>query len=529
MKLSAALTTLVTLTSLTSALPNKALNFNKRQSFNQTANATTPSGSGVASTSNLNMTVPVNTTNPNGNGVDPNANNLPSSTQTIVQTLTTTITQQYTTFTQTSTFTATVVIPGGANGVSSIPSNIPGSAPAVVAGNTGSGNTGSGSTGSGSTGAGSGVGAAAGSQCVCSAPAVVATGIYTVALQTLVDLGSTTQTIVNPTTTLGLMTISGGQVVGATPTITHLATPVANTNAALAPGQAYQTIAVPGSGSTPSINIVVIVSIVTPVVSPVAGTNPYGNGVDANANTLPTTSAGPYSNSTSTTTSSSATGSQAAVGSPQAQTSGALVSTASAPTATPQATVAPNTQQAQIGSEGTTPLVNQDGFVQAMVDAHNMYRARHGVQPVTYSSQLAAVALANVNANAAAGTFDHTNTMKPGSDPYGENLGEQYGANNPATLVYLWYNEIQKYDYNNATYSEATGHFTQLVWDDSVTIGCAYIQESTGNMYYLLACEYQTPGNIVGSTPAETQASFNQHVKPVIAGAAPYSAPPANV
>lgn len=503
MKLAAAFSTLVTLTTLASAAPNSYPQYLKRQSFNDTN---------------------TNTTNPNGGGVGAAPNSLPV-TQTVTQTVVSTVAQQYTTFLTTELITATLVFPGGA-GVGAVPTGLPGTSPVSGGSGVAPGSAPGVAPGSGS-GIAPGSGVPVGDTCVCAgSPAVVATGIYTVAVATVVDLGTSTYTTVNPSTTLGLMTISGGQIQGAVSTVTSTGVIATNTNAPLGPGQSYQIITIPGSNGAPTITVVIVVTVVVDVVVPTNG----GSGVDAGSGNLPTSSA-PFSNSSTASTSASFSPSStlAAVGAPEAgttQTSVPLPAATTAPAA--QETLAPGTQAAQVGSLGTTPLVNQANFVADMVNAHNQYRARHGLQGVTWSEQLAAVALANVNANAAAGTFKHTNEMAAGSDPYGENLGVQYGANNPDTLVYLWYDEITKYSYANPGFSGDTGHFTQVVWDNSDTIGCAYVQTTDANGRYLLACEYNAPGNIVGSTQAETAASFTQHVPQVIPGAAPYSQPAAN-
>jgi len=134
-----------------------------------------------------------------------------------------------------------------------------------------------------------------------------------------------------------------------------------------------------------------------------------------------------------------------------------------------------------------TALKNQ------MLQYHNAYRAHHGAQPVKWSSSLAKTALATAKKC----VFAHSNPYK-----YGENLGGgSSGFNNPAYFVYLWYKEIADYDYKNPGYSDDTGHFTQVVWNATTTIGCAWVQGCTGSTQpitsNMLLCEYSPNGNIL--------------------------------
>lgn len=66
------------------------------------------------------------------------------------------------------------------------------------------------------------------------------------------------------------------------------------------------------------------------------------------------------------------------------------------------------------------------------------------------------------------------------------------------------------YDFREPTgYTEATGHFTQLVWRDTTDVGCAavdcgYVGENEGGrperaLGWYVVCEYSPGGNIVGS------------------------------
>jgi hypothetical protein len=66
-----------------------------------------------------------------------------------------------------------------------------------------------------------------------------------------------------------------------------------------------------------------------------------------------------------------------------------------------------------------------------------------------------------------------------------------------------WYDEISQYDWSNPGFSEACGHFTQMVWVGSTELGCAWVdcngENGTPGQY--LMCEYQAAGNVIGIAP----------------------------
>ncbi len=84
--------------------------------------------------------------------------------------------------------------------------------------------------------------------------------------------------------------------------------------------------------------------------------------------------------------------------------------------------------------------------------------------------------------------------------PYGENLA--LGFPTAAQGIDAWAAEEQQYNYAKATFSEQTGHFTQLVWEDTTKVGCAAVQcandatDGANGLY--LVCEYHPRGNVLG-------------------------------
>ncbi len=120
-------------------------------------------------------------------------------------------------------------------------------------------------------------------------------------------------------------------------------------------------------------------------------------------------------------------------------------------------------------------------------------------------------------ANASSG-YSQQCTWQHSSDRIntGENL---YASTDPSAdvrdAVDAWANEHVDYDFNTNTCSPGRqcGHYTQLVWQESLLIGCG--QTSCSPLYYpngdvvadqanYVVCRYATAGNILGTAPYDT-------------------------
>ena len=103
------------------------------------------------------------------------------------------------------------------------------------------------------------------------------------------------------------------------------------------------------------------------------------------------------------------------------------------------------------------------------MSSHNKYRALHGVQPLRHDPNLEKFAMQRVQYMAQTDIFAH-----PPNLPYGENLYWSSGAVSSCdAAVTAWYNENRYYNYDAGQFSKATGHFTQLIWKGSHSVGCA--------------------------------------------------------
>ena len=160
---------------------------------------------------------------------------------------------------------------------------------------------------------------------------------------------------------------------------------------------------------------------------------------------------------------------------------------------------------------GATVAQAQGVDAQAIVAAHNRWRAQVGVGALSHSPELAA------SAQAWADTLKQTNRCRMRhSDPqgrYGENLfwasavvwsdGRRELSRVPPELpVDRWGGEKRDYDHgsNRCQPGKVCGHYTQLVWQASKQVGCAkaVCDDSQEQVW---VCHYQPAGNVVGLRP----------------------------
>ncbi|EKM81188.1 hypothetical protein AGABI1DRAFT_127209 [Agaricus bisporus var. burnettii JB137-S8] len=153
-----------------------------------------------------------------------------------------------------------------------------------------------------------------------------------------------------------------------------------------------------------------------------------------------------------------------------------------------------------IASSVSATVVNdkRDAFSDQALSVHNSYRAKYGAPALRYDNNLAAGAASY----AARCHFAHS------GGNYGENLYATNGSG--ATIknaVDSWMSEVAEYDYSNPRFSEATGHFTQVVWKASTNLGCDSHHCTTGSPFgsgdwtYII-CRYTPPGNVQGQFAA---------------------------
>jgi pathogenesis-related protein 1 len=148
----------------------------------------------------------------------------------------------------------------------------------------------------------------------------------------------------------------------------------------------------------------------------------------------------------------------------------------------------------------------------AFIIAHNRWRAEAGVsEKLNYSPALAK------SAQAWADNLKQTNHCQmrhsKADGKYGENLFWGSAMNwsdgrrelqqvSPQQVVDSWASEKADYDYanNSCAPGKMCGHYTQIVWRTTTTVGCAMaVCEDTRTQVWV--CQYQPVGNWVGNKP----------------------------
>jgi uncharacterized protein YkwD len=157
-----------------------------------------------------------------------------------------------------------------------------------------------------------------------------------------------------------------------------------------------------------------------------------------------------------------------------------------------------------VGNTGDPEPADQNGITAA----HNAARAAvkpaatPALPPMAWSSPIAAVAQAFT---------DKCVFADDGDSGYGSNAFAGTGTYPPAEVVQDWVSEVADYDYatNTCASGKECGHYTQVVWRDSVKLGCGMTKCTTNNPFssngsgswVLWVCEYDPPGNYIGMKP----------------------------
>nr|XP_048274647.1 GLIPR1-like protein 1 [Myodes glareolus] len=156
------------------------------------------------------------------------------------------------------------------------------------------------------------------------------------------------------------------------------------------------------------------------------------------------------------------------------------------------------------------PTIYDPGFIQECIDSHNEMRDK--VKPsaanmhyLDWDKALAKVAKSWTRKC----KFSHNPCTKKRYactkryDFLGENmyLGERKST--PKQIISRWYNESEHYNFENRTCSKTCGHYTQVVWANSLKVGCAVADcpRILGRSAALFVCNYAPAGNVNNASP----------------------------
>ncbi|KAF2620486.1 hypothetical protein F2Q68_00038717 [Brassica cretica] len=130
---------------------------------------------------------------------------------------------------------------------------------------------------------------------------------------------------------------------------------------------------------------------------------------------------------------------------------------------------------------------------QDYLDAHNQARAAVGVGPIQWDDRVAAFAQGYVD------QLSGHCILKHSGGPYGENLAMGSGDFSGVVAVELWVKEKANYNYASNTCNGVCGHYMQVVWRNTVRLGCAKARCSNGGT--VISCNYDPQGNCVNERP----------------------------
>lgn len=136
-------------------------------------------------------------------------------------------------------------------------------------------------------------------------------------------------------------------------------------------------------------------------------------------------------------------------------------------------------------------------FTSAVLQTTNTYRRQHNASSLAWNATLASFAATYLQTQQKDDCkFEHS------GGPYGENIAIGYG--NATATVEAWGDERKEYDFGKPGFEHGTGHFTQLVWKNTTTMGCERVL-CAGNKGWFVACEYWPRGNVIGQFGDEVQ------------------------
>lgn len=146
--------------------------------------------------------------------------------------------------------------------------------------------------------------------------------------------------------------------------------------------------------------------------------------------------------------------------------------------------------------KNTIQSLSGRNMVAQFLAPQNQMRAKVGDPPLRWIQTLAHYAQWWENQSRWDCSLTHSN------GPYGENIFLGSGKDwQPKDAVSAWIGEYRWYNYNRNSCNgyQQCGHYTQIVWRKSRSVGCARVVCYNGDVF--MTCNYFPPGNYLGQKP----------------------------
>lgn len=166
-------------------------------------------------------------------------------------------------------------------------------------------------------------------------------------------------------------------------------------------------------------------------------------------------------------------------------------------------------QESRPSNSPSETFTDPSALIASTLNSTNHFRDQHNAPAVTYNNSLADAAFA----------WASNCVSNHSGDAAGENL--IIGSPDMASAIDTWGGERDLYDFITPTgFSKETGHFTQLVWKDTASVGCGAV-DCTGKTEidgFLVVCQYWPRGNVIDENNALFRANVQEQVREGVRG-----------
>ncbi len=156
---------------------------------------------------------------------------------------------------------------------------------------------------------------------------------------------------------------------------------------------------------------------------------------------------------------------------------------------------------AEVSPDQQVTMLTRHNTLRASVAAGETERLGQAVTiaDLTWNDEAATVAQAWADNLLATDTFEHNADR----GDLGENIYWESGYD-PATgavrAFQSWADEAGSYTWDTDTCAETCGHYAQIVWSATTSVGCGMATDGSTSIW---VCDYAPPGNYTGERPYE--------------------------